>query len=109
MSGGIGDERTREDHSGVSDQLYSAYAEGRDLRDLMAVVGEEALTERDQKFLKFAEEFEKQFITQSRDEDRSIQETLDLGWELLSLLPVSELKRVREEHIPKYLPNYEKE
>ncbi|MBU4534377.1 MAG: ATP synthase subunit B [Euryarchaeota archaeon] len=109
MSGGIGDERTREDHSGVSDQLYSAYAEGRDLRDLMAVVGEEALTERDQKFLKFAEEFEKQFITQSRDEDRSIQETLDLGWELLSLLSVSELKRVREDHIPKYLPNYEKE
>lgn len=107
MSGGIGEGQTREDHSGVSDQLYSAYAEGRDLRDLMAVVGEEALTERDQKFLKFADEFEKQFITQTRDEDRSIKETLDLGWELLSLLPRSELKRVREEHIPKYLPNYE--
>ncbi|MCK9150981.1 ATP synthase subunit B [Methanobacterium alcaliphilum] len=107
MSGGIGEGQTREDHSGVSDQLYSAYAEGRDLRDLMAVVGEEALTERDQKFLKFADEFEKQFITQTRDEDRSIQETLDLGWELLSLLPRAELKRVREEHIPKYLPNYE--
>lgn len=104
MSGGIGDERTREDHSGVSDQLYSAYAEGRDLRDLVAVVGEEALTERDQKFLQFAEEFEKQFITQAKDEDRTIEETLDLGWKLLSLLPKSELKRVREEHIPKYLP-----
>jgi V/A-type H+/Na+-transporting ATPase subunit B len=107
MSGGIGEGQTREDHSGVSDQLYSAYAEGRDLRDLMAVVGEEALTERDQSFLKFADEFEKQFITQTRDEDRSIQETLDLGWELLSILPRAELKRVREEHIPKYLPNYE--
>jgi len=107
MSGGIGDGQTREDHSGVSDQLYSAYAEGRDLRDLMAVVGEEALTERDQKFLKFADEFEKQFITQTRDEDRSIQETLDLGWALLSLLPRAELKRVREEHIPKYLPDNE--
>jgi len=104
MSGGIGEERTREDHSGVSDQLYSAYAEGRDLRDLVAVVGEEALTERDQKFLQFADEFEKQFITQSKDEDRTIQETLDLGWKLLSILPKSELKRVREEHIPKYLP-----
>lgn len=107
MSGGIGDERTREDHSGVSDQLYSAYAAGRDLRDLVAVVGEEALTERDQKFLQFADEFEKEFITQSKDEDRTIEETLDLGWKLLSLLPKSELKRVREEHIPIYLPETE--
>jgi V/A-type H+/Na+-transporting ATPase subunit B len=104
MSGGIGPERTREDHSGVSDQLYSAYAEGRDLRDLMAVVGEEALTERDRKFLTFADDFEANFITQSRDEDRTIQETLDLGWELMSLLPEAELKRVRAEHIPKYHP-----
>lgn len=104
MSGGIGEERTREDHSGVSDQLYSAYAEGRDLRDLMAVVGEEALTERDRKFLTFADDFEAKFITQSKDEDRTIQETLDLGWELMSLLPEVELKRVRAEHIPKYHP-----
>lgn len=104
MSGGIGEERTREDHSGVSDQLYSAYAEGRDLRDLMAVVGEEALTERDRKYLSFADEFESRFITQSRDEDRDIRETLNLGWELLSLLPEAELKRVRAEHIPKYHP-----
>ena len=107
MSGGIGDERTREDHSGVSDQLYSAYATGRELRDLMAVVGEEALTEKDRKYLAFADNFESKFITQTKDEDRSIFETLDLGWELLSVLPVNELKRVREEHIPKYLPNYE--
>lgn len=106
MSGGIGPERTREDHSGVSDQLYSAYAEGRDLRDLMAVVGEEALTERDRKFLAFADDFEAKFITQSRDEDRTIQETLDLGWELMSLLPEAELKRVRAEHIPKYHPDH---
>jgi V/A-type H+/Na+-transporting ATPase subunit B len=106
MSGGIGEGQTREDHSGVSDQLYSAYAEGRDLRDLMAVVGEEALTERDRKFLSFADEFEKQFITQTRDEDRSIEDTLTLGWELLSLLPEAELKRVRAEHIPKYHPAY---
>jgi V/A-type H+-transporting ATPase subunit B len=104
MSGGIGEERTREDHSGVSDQLYSAYSEGRDLRDLMAVVGEEALTERDRKYLAFADEFENRFVTETKDEDRTIQETLDLGWELLSLLPEAELKRVRAEHIPKYHP-----
>jgi len=104
MSGGIGPERTREDHSGVSDQLYSAYAEGRDLRDLVMVVGEEALTERDRKFLEFADAFEKRFVTQSKDEDRTIQQTLDLGWELLSVLPKAELKRVSEEHIEKYHP-----
>ena len=106
MSGGIGKEKTREDHSGVSDQIYSAYSEGRDLRDLMAVVGEEALTERDRKYLTFADEFENKFVTETKDEDRTIQETLDLGWELLSLLPEAELKRVRAEYIPKYHPAY---
>ena len=104
MSGGIGDDKTRDDHSGVSDQLYSAYAEGRELRDLVAVVGEEALTERDQKFLEFAQAFEDQFITQSKDEDRTIFETLDLGWSLLKILPKAELKRVKEEFIEQYLP-----
>lgn len=83
------------------------YAEGRDLRDLTAVVGEEALTDRDRKFLKFADEFEDKFIRQSKDEDRSIQETLDLGWELLSILPKSELKRVKDEFVDKYLPSNE--
>ena len=107
MSGGIGGEKTRDDHSGVSDQLYSAYAEGRELRDLVAVVGEEALTPRDQKFLEFAQEFEDQFITQSKDEDRSIFETLDLGWNLLKILPKAELKRVKEEFIEQYLPKDE--
>ncbi len=106
MSGGIGEGKTREDHSGLSDQLYSAYAEGRDLRDLMAVVGEEALTDRDRKFLGFADAFEKRFVTQGKDEDRSVEETLDLGWELLGMLPEAELKRVRPEHIPKYHPAY---
>ncbi len=106
MSGGIGEGQTREDHSGVSDQLYSAYSEGRDLRDLMAVVGEEALTERDRRYLTFAENFENGFVTQRRDEDRSIQDTLTIGWELLSLLPEAELKRVRAEHIPKYRPEH---
>jgi V/A-type H+-transporting ATPase subunit B len=109
MSGGIGEGLTREDHSGVSDQLYAAYAEGRDLRDLTAVVGEEALTDRDRKFLAFADEFEDKFIRQSKDEDRTIQETLDLGWELLSILPTSELKRVKDEFIEKYLPSDKEE
>ena len=103
MSGGIGEGKTREDHSGVSDQLYSAYAEGRELRDLVAVVGEEALTERDQKFLEFAEAFENQFITQSKDENRSIFETLTSGWDLLKILPETELKRVKDEFIDEYL------
>ena len=104
MSGRIGDDKTRDDHSGVSDQLYSAYAEGRNLRDLVAVVGEEALTERDQSFLKFADNFEDQFIRQAKDEDRTIQETLDLGWKLLTVLPKTELKRVKDEFIEKYYP-----
>ena len=104
MSGGIGGDKTRDDHSGVSDQLYSAYAEGRELRDLVAVVGEEALTERDLSFLKFAEAFEEKFVTQSKDEDRTIFETLDIGWDLLTLLPKSELKRVKDEFIEEYLP-----
>ncbi|MBO7443343.1 MAG: ATP synthase subunit B [Methanobrevibacter sp.] len=104
MSGGIGDDKTRDDHSGVSDQLYSAYAEGRNLRDLVAVVGEDALTERDQSFLAFAQTFEDEFITQAKDEDRSIVETLDLGWKLLTILPKTELKRVKDEFIAKYYP-----
>lgn len=104
MSGGIGGDRTRDDHSGVSDQLYAAYAEGRDLRDLTAVVGEEALTETDLKYLRFADAFEDKFIRQSLDEDRSIQETLDLGWELFTILPKTELKRVKDEFVEKYLP-----
>ncbi len=104
MSGGIGDDKTRDDHSGVSDQLYSAYAEGRNLRDLVAVVGEDALTERDQAFLAFAQAFEDEFITQAKDEDRSIVETLDLGWKLLTILPKTELKRVKDEFIAKYYP-----
>ncbi|HDS44851.1 MAG TPA: V-type ATP synthase subunit B [Methanomicrobia archaeon] len=106
MNEGIGEGRTRDDHSGVSNQLYAGYAEGRDMRDLVAVVGEEALTTRDRRFLEFADEFEKRFVTQSRNEDRSIEETLDLGWDLLSTLPEGELKRIDEHIIKKYHPNY---
>lgn len=104
MKGGIGEGRTREDHANVSDQLYSAYAEGRDLRDLVAVVGEESLAEKDRKYLEFADRFEKEFVNQGRDEDRSIERTLEIGWDLLSILPKSELKRIKDEFIEKYHP-----
>lgn len=102
MNLGIGPTRTREDHKQVSDQLYAAYAEGRDLRGLVAIVGEEALSDRDKKFLKFAAEFEGKFVRQRRDEDRSIAETLDLGWKLLGILPESELTRISPELRKKY-------
>jgi len=97
MNLGIGPDKTREDHKQVSDQLYAAYAEGRDLRGLVAIVGEEALSERDKKYLKFADQYEKKFVTQRRDEDRSISETLDLGWKLLGILPENELTRIDPE------------
>jgi V/A-type H+-transporting ATPase subunit B len=102
MNQGIGEKRTREDHKGVSNQLYAAYAEGRDLRDLVAVIGEEALSERDKKYLNFAERLEGEFINQTRERD--IYASLDLGWELLSILPERDLKRIDENHIKKYHP-----
>lgn len=107
MNLGIGKEKTREDHKQVSDQMYAAYAEGRDLRGLVAIVGEEALSERDKRFLKFADEFEKRFISQKRDEDRSIEETLNLGWELLGILPEHELTRISPELRKKYYKKIE--
>jgi V/A-type H+-transporting ATPase subunit B len=104
MDRGIGKDKTREDHAGVSNQLYAAYAEGCDLRDLVAIVGEDALSDRDRNFLNFAEEFEKKFVSQDEHEDRSIEKTLDIGWELFSILPKSELKKIDEDYIKKYLP-----
>ncbi|MFW5952602.1 MAG: V-type ATP synthase subunit B [Candidatus Natronoplasma sp.] len=104
MEEGIGGERTREDHSGVSNQLYAAYAEGLDLRDLVAVVGEEALSERDRLYLEFAEEFEERFIDQGVEEDRSIDETLDMAWDLLTIIPKKELKRIDQKYIDEYYP-----
>jgi V/A-type H+-transporting ATPase subunit B len=101
MNDGIGKGRTREDHSGIRDQVYSAYANGIDLRRLVAIIGEEALTERDRLYLKFAAEFEKQFLSQGQT-DRTIEDTLNLAWKLLSMFPKGELKRVKEDHIDKY-------
>ncbi len=104
MKEGIGKGRTREDHAGVANQLYAAYAEGLRLRDLVAVVGEEALSEEDRILLNFADAFEEKFITQGRDEDRSIEDTLSIAWNLLALLPRSYLKKIDREYIEKYLP-----
>ncbi|VVB68540.1 V-type ATP synthase beta chain [Candidatus Norongarragalina meridionalis] len=109
MNLGIGPTRTREDHAGVSSQLYAAYAEGRDLRNLVAVVGEEALSERDKKFLSFANVFENRFVRQGKTENRTIEESLDLGWELLAGIPENELKRVKPEHYEKYGKKFRKE
>ncbi len=103
MNLGIGPGKTREDHRGVADQLYASYAYGRDLRRLVAIVGEEALTELDKKYLKFADMFEKQFITQG-NEDRPIETTLAIAWDLFAILPADELKRIKQEHIAKYHP-----
>ncbi len=102
MNAGIGEGSTREDHKQLSDQLYAIYAEGRDLRNLSAIVGEEALSDTDQLFLKFASDFEQRFITQDKGDDRSITDTLELGWELLAPIPEGELKRVKQSYIEKY-------
>jgi V/A-type H+-transporting ATPase subunit B len=106
---GIGKGRTREDHSDVSNQLYAAYAAGKEARDLAVILGEGALSERDRRYLAFADEFERKFVNQGIDEDRSFEETLDIGWELLSMFPPEELLRVRRELKEKYLKSKTKE
>ncbi len=108
MNAGIGPKMTREDHKPVSDQLYAGYAEGKDLRGLVAIVGKEALSERDRAFLDFADVFEDKFVRQGKEEDRGIEETLDLGWNLLSSLPEGQLTRIDRKWVQKYLPKYRK-
>jgi V/A-type H+-transporting ATPase subunit B len=100
---GIGKGKTREDHSGTMNQLFAAYATGKENQELMAILGEAALSPTDLKYAKFAEEFERRYVTQGQDENRSILETLDLGWDLLKILPENELKRIKPEFIEKYL------
>ena len=110
MNAGIGPGKTREDHKSVSDQLYAAYAQGKELRGLVAIVGEDALNERDLQLLKFADIFEDKFLRQSRDEDRSIDEgTLDLAWNLLSNIDTKFLVRLDQKWIDKYHPGEKKE
>jgi V/A-type H+/Na+-transporting ATPase subunit B len=108
MNLGIGKGHTREDHKKVSDQLYAAYAEGNDLRGLVAIVGKDALSERDRMFLEFADLFENRFVRQGLYEDRDIEGTLDLGWDLLATLPEEQLVRIDRELIQKYHPKYRK-
>ncbi len=104
---GIGEGKTREDHSGLSNQLFAAYARGKEAQELSIILGEAALSDLDKTYLNFAANFETQYVKQREDENRSIEETLALGWSLLSELPRSELKRVREEDIEKYMETKE--
>ncbi len=102
MDNGVGEGMTREDHKQLSNQLYAAYAQGKDLRNLAKIIGEDALSDEDKTYLKFADEFEMKFINQDYSEDRDIKRTLDLGWELLSMLDKKNMKRISEENIKKY-------
>lgn len=100
---GIGPGKTREDHPDLSNQLFAAYAKGREVRELVVILGEEALNDLDRIYLKFAGDFEKEFIQQG-DDDRSVEETLDIGWRLISMVPTEELRRIKPEMIEKYMP-----
>ena len=99
---GIGKGKTREDHANLMNQLIACYARGKEALELMVVLGEAALTPIDRLYAKFSEEFEKRYVNQGFEENRSIEETLNLGWELLTILPKSELKRIKPEFLEKY-------
>lgn len=101
---GIGKNKTREDHADTMNQLFAAYARGKEAKELAVILGEGALSDDDKLFAKFADAFEKQYVSQGENEDRSIYDTLGIGWKLLSILPKAELKRVRDAYIEKYLP-----
>jgi V/A-type H+-transporting ATPase subunit B len=101
---GTGAGKTREDHAGTMNQLFAAYSRGKDAKELMTILGEAALTDMDKLYAQFADEFERRYVSQGYETNRTIEETLDLGWELLSILPKSELKRIKPEYIEKYYP-----
>jgi V/A-type H+-transporting ATPase subunit B len=105
---GIGEGKTREDHADLYNQLYSAYAQGKEAQELATILGEAALSAEDQKYMKFANEFEERYISQGYYDNRTIIQTLDLGWELLSMFENSELKRIDLELIEKYMPKFRK-
>ena len=100
---GIGAEKTREDHADTMNQLFAAYAHGKESKELAAILGDSALTPTDKLYAKFAEKFEEKYVSQGFESNRTIEETLDLGWELLSMLPRAELKRIKEKFLDKYL------
>lgn len=99
---GIGEGKTRADHANTMNQLFSAYARGKDAKELMVILGEAALSDIDKLYAKFADEFEEKYVSQGFRTDRSIEETLNIGWDLLRILPRSELKRIRDEYLDKY-------
>lgn len=102
---GIGKNKTREDHADTMNQLFAAYAQGKQAKELAVILGESALSDSDKLFAKFAEAFEKEYVSQGFNSNRTIEETLNLGWELLSILPRTELKRIRDEYLEKYMDN----
>ena len=104
---GVGEGKTRADHANTMNQLFAAYSRGKEAKELMVVLGEAALTDMDKLYAKFADEFEKQYVSQGYGTDRSIEETLDLGWKLLGILPKSELKRIKDIFIEKYYKPYD--
>ncbi|PKL46007.1 MAG: V-type ATP synthase subunit B [Planctomycetes bacterium HGW-Planctomycetes-1] len=106
---GIGKDKTREDHADLYNQLYAAYARGKECQELATILGEAALSDEDKKYMTYANEFEKRYISQGYSENRTIEQTLDLGWELLSMFEDSELKRIRVEYIKKYMPKFRKQ
>lgn len=99
---GIGKGKTREDHANTMNQLFAAYARGKEAKELMVILGEAALSEVDKLYAKFADEFENQYVSQGYNTDRTIEETLSIGWKLLSILPRSELKRIKDEYLDEY-------
>ena len=105
---GIGKGKTREDHADNMNQLFSAYARGKECKELSAILGDAALTNVDKQYAKFAEEFERRYVSQGFDNNRSIEETLTIGWELLTILPRSEMKRVRDKYLEEYYDKYKK-
>ena len=106
---GIGKNKTREDHADTMNQLFSAYAQGKQAKELSAILGESALSDTDKQFAKFAEAFEEQYVSQGFTTNRTIEETLNLGWKLLKILPKTELKRIRDEYLEKYMPKGDEE
>ncbi|MBA7542296.1 V-type sodium ATPase subunit B [subsurface metagenome] len=101
---GIGLNKTREDHANVMNQLFASYARGKEAKELAVILGEAALTEIDKKYVKLSDNFEELFVKQGEDENRTIEESLNIGWKLLTILPKEELKRIKDEFIEKYLP-----
>jgi len=106
---GIGKGKTREDHADLFNQLYASYARGKEVQELAVILGEGALTDLDKLYFKFADDFEREYVSQGEYEDRTIEQTLDLGWRLLSVFPREELKRIGDENLDKYMPKFKKE